>query len=76
MFILSATLMAFVSCRNDADDPAENISNTGIELVRKAAAEKNNSVLKDSIEMLKDSTSYHLEGGTRPPVKDGGHWKP
>ncbi len=76
MFILPATLLVLISCRNNADDLAENFSDTETEVISKAVGQKNNSVLKDSNNMLKDSTNHHLEGGIKPPVKDGGHWKP
>lgn len=70
MFILSVILLVLISCRNDANDLAENIFDKKTESVEKTTGGK------DSTEMLKDSTGYHLEGGIRPPIKDGGHWKP
>jgi len=76
MFILPATLLILISCRNNADDLAENISDTETEFVKKTAREKNDSAFEEINNMLKDSTGYYLEGGIKPPIRDGGHWKP
>ena len=75
MFILPATLLILISCRNNADDLAENISDTETEFVKRKEDEKNDSAFKECNNILKDSTVYYLESGIKPPIRDGGHWK-